>query len=116
MLKHLKLLSKTIVLFIGIAGCVQAQESIQRKQLFDYNWKFYVGDAPNANTSDFDDKSWRNLDLPHDWSIEGKIILKIQQAVLAVTSRQASDGTERYSMFLLHGKVNASPFILKVFT
>jgi len=73
MIKHIKLLSIAIVLFIGIVGCIQAQENIQRKQLFDYNWKFYLGDTPTANTSDFNDKSWRNLDLPHDWSIEGKI-------------------------------------------
>jgi beta-galactosidase len=52
---------------------VKAQESSQRKQLFDYNWKFNLGDAPRANTIDFDDKNWRNLDLPHDWSIEGKL-------------------------------------------
>lgn len=47
--------------------------SVQRKQLFDHNWKFNVGDAPTAKATDFDDKSWRNLDLPHDWSIEGKL-------------------------------------------
>jgi len=42
-----------------------------RKQLFDSNWKFFLGDQQSASTNDFDDKSWRNLDLPHDWSIEG---------------------------------------------
>lgn len=43
----------------------------ERKQLFNYEWKFNLGDIPTASTSDFDDNSWRNLDLPHDWSIEG---------------------------------------------
>ncbi len=37
---------------------------------FDDNWKFYKGDAPGAETNTFDDRSWRLVDLPHDWSIE----------------------------------------------
>ncbi|MGE5805481.1 MAG: beta-galactosidase, partial [Ignavibacteria bacterium] len=52
---------------------IKAQENIQRKQFFDYNWKFFLGDSPSASALDFDDKTWRNLDLPHDWSIEGKL-------------------------------------------
>jgi beta-galactosidase len=43
------------------------------KQLFDYDWKFYLGDTASARLNDFDDKAWRTLDLPHDWSIEGQI-------------------------------------------
>ena len=50
-----------------------AQDSVERKQLFDYDWKFFLGDAPEAKGNDFNDQSWRKLDLPHDWSIEGKI-------------------------------------------
>ena len=43
----------------------------ERKQLFDYSWKFFLGDAASAQSKDFNDENWRNLDLPHDWSIEG---------------------------------------------
>ena len=73
MLKYLKFLSIAIILLTGKIMSVKAQENIQRKQLFDYNWKFFLGDSPSAGTKDFDDKSWRHLDLPHDWSIEGKL-------------------------------------------
>ena len=45
----------------------------ERKQLFDFNWKFFLGDTASAKTNDFNDESWRKLDLPHDWSIEGKV-------------------------------------------
>lgn len=44
-----------------------------RKQLFDYDWKFALGDSVSASAVDFDDSAWRKLDLPHDWSIEGNI-------------------------------------------
>ncbi len=37
---------------------------------FDYNWKFHKGDLPAAEDFQFDDSGWRELDLPHDWSIE----------------------------------------------
>jgi beta-galactosidase len=38
---------------------------------FDFGWKFFKGDAPGAQLPGFADEGWRNLDLPHDWSIEG---------------------------------------------
>jgi len=69
---------KTIVtaflLLMGNVVC-QAQNpgKIERKQLFDYNWKFYRGDMAAAASRDFNDAAWRSLDLPHDWSIEGEI-------------------------------------------
>jgi len=47
-------------------------EMVERKQLFDFDWKFYLGDSPANSAADYDDSSWRTLDLPHDWSIEGK--------------------------------------------
>ncbi len=40
------------------------------RQLFDFGWKFALGDFPEAKTSDFIDKDWRSLNLPHDFSIE----------------------------------------------
>lgn len=39
---------------------------------FDANWKFIQEDMFDAEKVDFNDESWRTLNLPHDWSIEGK--------------------------------------------
>ena len=44
-----------------------------RKQLFDFDWKFMLGDPSEASSAGFDDSDWRTLDLPHDWSVEGTI-------------------------------------------
>jgi beta-galactosidase len=38
---------------------------------FDDGWKFARGDFPGAEQSEFSDQAWRDVDLPHDWSIEG---------------------------------------------
>jgi beta-galactosidase len=42
-----------------------------RRSSFDDNWRFSKGDAAGAAEPGFDDSSWRKLDLPHDWAIEG---------------------------------------------
>jgi len=39
---------------------------------FNLGWKFHKGDILNAQDLNFDDSAWRNINLPHDWSIEGK--------------------------------------------
>jgi beta-galactosidase len=39
---------------------------------FDQGWRFHLGDVPGAQDPAFADSSWRTLDLPHDWSIEGE--------------------------------------------
>lgn len=63
-----------IVFFVCcIAGCTGKRENTELKQLFDLNWKFHQGDNPSAFEVKFNDTQWRNLDLPHDWSTDGKL-------------------------------------------
>lgn len=38
---------------------------------FDKGWKFLIGDNKNFSSPKFNDSSWRSLNLPHDWAIEG---------------------------------------------
>ena len=38
---------------------------------FDADWRFHRGDLSGAEKIEFDDRDWRQLDVPHDWSIEG---------------------------------------------
>ncbi|HZZ20451.1 MAG TPA: glycoside hydrolase family 2 TIM barrel-domain containing protein [Opitutaceae bacterium] len=58
---------------VGALLCVPLPASAAARQtdLFDFGWKFQLGDAPGAENPSFNDSSWRSLDLPHDWSIEG---------------------------------------------
>ncbi|WP_067841205.1 glycoside hydrolase family 2 TIM barrel-domain containing protein [Amphibacillus sediminis] len=39
-------------------------------QPLDFNWKFFKGEQPNAWLKGYNDKHWRNVTLPHDWSVE----------------------------------------------
>ena len=64
----------TLSLLWGICfGANARPESDHRKQLFDNDWKFRLGDDPDASADHYNDAGWRVLDLPHDWSIEGTV-------------------------------------------
>ncbi len=45
----------------------------QVRKTIDFNkeWKFFMGDDSLATVISYNDSRWRQLDLPHDWSIEG---------------------------------------------
>src|ERR1017187_3463873 len=70
-MKRLLLFLVTVVVsFLGVA-MTPAGEPVRQTQSFDNAWKFNSGDAPGAAQPQFDDRAWRKLDVPHDWSIEG---------------------------------------------
>jgi len=48
------------------------QSGEPRKQIdADFGWRFSLGDPAGAQDPNFDDSSWRTINVPHDWSIEG---------------------------------------------
>jgi len=55
-----------------ISHCMKAPVSVRSIGNFGKNWKFQLGDVESAAESGFDDSGWRELKLPHDWSIEGE--------------------------------------------
>jgi beta-galactosidase len=69
------LLAAGICLLLSNAATPQTPEtthSPHQRLSFDAGWKFHLGDDPAAGSPVFNDKPWRSLDLPHDWSIEGE--------------------------------------------
>ncbi len=48
----------------------KSNEQIRINQLFNFNWKFQLGDDANAQNINYDDSKWRQLNLPHDFQIE----------------------------------------------
>ena len=71
-----------IFLLVFMAAVTVTQNSIalpgnkginaNRKADFDMGWRFHLGEVPAAKEINFADNSWRQLNLPHDWSIEGE--------------------------------------------
>ena len=72
-----------IVATICISSVLLAQELPRSRESFDLGWKFvkYFNASVDAVSKDkepenlqlptVDDNTWRSLDLPHDWAIEG---------------------------------------------
>ncbi len=48
-----------------------AAQAARRVFKMDFDWRFTLGDPPDAEKPNLDDGRWRALDVPHDWSIEG---------------------------------------------
>jgi beta-galactosidase len=62
------------ILAAAAGGSVVAQDRVatpRQRLLMDYGWKFTAGNPAAAEAPYFDDRGWREVDLPHDWSIEG---------------------------------------------
>ena len=63
-----------LILFLFITFNLTAQIkpdlNVRKKENFNKNWKFQLADDIKFSAEDFDDSSWRVLNLPHDWSVE----------------------------------------------
>ena len=63
-----------LIVFAGIimTGCAErnATSMAERTQPFNTEWKFILDSIVGAEIPEYDDLSWRTVDLPHDWSIE----------------------------------------------
>jgi len=60
----------TILILLFFTNCSKNQSRIIIE--FNNNWKFLLGDDTSAYKYNYNDKHWRCLNLPHDWSIEGE--------------------------------------------
>ena len=69
--------------FVLLTSNLRAQDSPRERLLFDFGWKFHLGDDwPDARGlskggvctgpagREFDDSQWRAVNLPHDWAVE----------------------------------------------
>ena len=79
------------LLFVVSGLSASAQDSTREQLSLDSGWRFHLGDIPfpvikghkataknakagkasGAAAADYDDSRWRELNLPHDWVVEG---------------------------------------------
>jgi beta-galactosidase len=60
----------TLLLLAAAGLCAAAISATERNQPLNDDWRFHRGDEPDAWQPSFDDRAWRMVDVPHDWSIE----------------------------------------------
>jgi len=61
----------TFTILASTAPFPAAAADARVTQDFDANWLFSKGDFASAMMPAFDDSAWRQVNVPHDWSIEG---------------------------------------------
>ena len=54
-----------------VAGGGEQIETVRGRVNFNAGWRFIKKDVRDAQAFDFDDSGWRELNVPHDWAIEG---------------------------------------------
>lgn len=64
-----KLLLLCYFAITGIIG-IFAQGESRLKDNFDFDWKFSLTDSHQYADPTYNDQSWENIQLPHDWSIK----------------------------------------------
>lgn len=60
-----------VTLFCEFKFVAAKQVQVREVKRFTTQWAFHLGDISNGQAPGLDDSGWRQLNLPHDWSIEG---------------------------------------------
>ena len=63
------MIRKTILL--AVLACVGLSAQARERLCFDKGWRFILADTAAMATPEYHDAFWRQLDVPHDWAIEG---------------------------------------------
>ena len=62
---------KTLLGVVLMSGLLAHQLNAREHQSFDKDWLFVLADSAGMQKSEYADRHWRRLNLPHDWAIEG---------------------------------------------
>ena len=78
----------------------------QRTEItLDKNWKFSKGDSPTAYQTNFNDQSWEQVSVPHDWAIYGPFDKEIDKQNVRITQNGEKVASEKT------GRTGSLPFI-----
>lgn len=70
-MKTNKLILAFILSILSVSAI--AQISFGQPELINHSWKFSLSDNPESKTKGYNDSDWKNVNLPHDWSVKGQL-------------------------------------------
>jgi beta-galactosidase len=59
-----------LLVFLTSVGLANSRPG--KRISFNHDWRFQLGDIAHGEDASLNDSMWRQLNLPHDWSIEGE--------------------------------------------
>ena len=69
--RNLPITVASFILCLVAAQVCFANPRPGRRVSFNQDWRFQLGEVANGQERSLNDAPWRQLNLPHDWSIEG---------------------------------------------
>ena len=95
--------------------------NVRERASFDEDWRFFEGESTGADPR-LDDSTWRKVDLPHDWAIEGRFDRAYNPETGALDSwgvgwyrkhfrLPSAEGERRYSVEFDGAMANAHVFL-----
>ncbi len=88
---------------VGLSNDVFASGSPRQTVSLDRDWRFHLGEVSGSTASDYDDRGWRQVDVPHDYVIEG---------TFEQTNRFAAADINR-GWHWLHGFLSVQPAVYR---
>jgi len=102
-------MKKAVTLFLSFILSFQlaisATTSPRSEVLLEKGWKFYYGDAKDAQNIELNDKTWENVTVPHDWAITRNFDKEIDKQVVSITQNGETVPTEKT------GRTGSLPYI-----
>lgn len=61
------------LVFLFFSASAMGQAGFGQSGRINENWKFFLGDAAQAEEVTFNDGKWQTVQLPHDWSVKQQL-------------------------------------------
>ncbi|MFV0606225.1 MAG: glycoside hydrolase family 2 TIM barrel-domain containing protein [Niabella sp.] len=68
-MKNIIVIAFLLLISLNISLAQNMSTDIRTNQLFNFGWKFHLGDVADAQAVNYNDADWQSLNLPHDFQI-----------------------------------------------
>ena len=84
---------------------VDKTASVHTRYTFERGWKFIRSDDANFSLYDYDDSSWQEVTVPHDWAIYGPFSIQNDRQKVAIAQDGQKEAMEHA------GRTGGLPFV-----
>lgn len=84
---------KRSLLLLSLCCAALSLTAQRTTTLLTEGWTFHRGDAPGAQTPDYNDRTWTRVSIPHDWAITGPFDRSHDLQTVAVTQNGETQAT-----------------------
>ena len=77
-------IASTPIIQAATAVATKAEVRAREVVVLDEGWRLQLGNVAGAEAAAFDDASWREVKVPHDWAISGPFDMNIDRQIVQV--------------------------------